>query len=124
MLNSAYNYRKRKVILTLNNLPNSFDGFKIVQISDIHTGSFTRMSPVKNAIKIINDQQPDVVFFTGDLVNDRYEEALPFMPMLKEIKAKHGVYSIFGNHDYGDYMRWESDEAKKENLKKLADVHK
>ncbi|MEP7169651.1 MAG: metallophosphoesterase, partial [Bacteroidota bacterium] len=124
MINGAYNYRKRKVILTLNNLPKSFIGFKIVQISDIHTGSFTRMGPVKEAIKIINDQQPDVVFFTGDLVNDRHEEALPYINMLKEIKAKHGVYSIFGNHDYGDYMKWESDEAKQENLRKLADVHK
>ena len=124
MLNGAYNYRKRKIILTLNNLPQSFHGFKMVQISDIHTGSFTRMDPVKDAIKIINDQQPDVVFFTGDLVNDRHEEALPYIDILKEIKAKHGVYSIFGNHDYGDYMKWESDEAKEENLRKLADVHK
>ncbi|HKR06893.1 MAG TPA: metallophosphoesterase [Bacteroidia bacterium] len=124
MLNGAYNYRKRKVILTLNNLPKSFDGFKIVQISDIHTGSFTRMEPVKDAIKIINDQQPDLVFFTGDLVNDRHEEALPFLDILKAIKAKHGVYSIFGNHDYGDYMKWDNDEAKKDNLRKLADVHR
>ena len=124
MLNGAYNYRKRKVILTLDNLPKSFHGFKIVQISDIHTGSFTRMDPVKEAIQIINDQQPDLVFFTGDLVNDSHEEALPFMDILKEIKSKHGVFSIFGNHDYGDYKKWESDEAKRENLRKLADVHK
>jgi predicted MPP superfamily phosphohydrolase len=124
MVNGAYNYRKRKVILTLNNLPKSFDGFKIVQISDIHTGSFTRMDPVKEAIKIVNDQQADLVFFTGDLVNDSHEEALPYMDILKAIKSKHGVFSIFGNHDYGDYKKWESDEAKKENLRKLADVHK
>jgi len=124
MLNGAYNYRKRKVILTLNNLPVSFDGFKIVQISDIHTGSFTRMNPMKEAVQIINDQQPDLVFFTGDLVNDKHEEALPFIDILREIKAKHGVYSIFGNHDYGDYMKWKNNDAKKENLKKLAEVHK
>jgi predicted MPP superfamily phosphohydrolase len=124
MFNGAYNYRKRKVVLTLNNLPKSFDGFKIVQISDIHTGSFTRMDPVKEAIKIVNDQQADLVFFTGDLVNDSHEEALPYMDILKAIKSKHGVFSIFGNHDYGDYKKWESDEAKKENLRKLADVHK
>ncbi|MEO5569895.1 MAG: metallophosphoesterase [Bacteroidia bacterium] len=124
MINGAYNYRKRKVILTLNNLPESFHGFRIVQISDIHTGSFTRMDPVKEAIKIINDQQADVVFFTGDLVNDKHEETAPFIDILKEIKAKHGVYSIFGNHDYGDYVHWESKEAKEDNLKKLAAVHK
>lgn len=124
MMNGAYNYRKRNVNLTLPGLPSSFNGFRIVQISDLHTGSFTRMEPVKEAIKIINDQNPDVVFFTGDLVNDKHEEALPFLEMLREIKAKHGVFSIFGNHDYGDYYRWESKEAKAENLEKLKDVHK
>jgi uncharacterized protein len=124
MMNGAYNYRKRKVVLTLNNLPKSFNGFKIVQISDIHTGSFTRMNPLKEAVQIINDQNPDVVFFTGDLVNDKHEEALPFIDILRKIKTKHGVFSIFGNHDYGDYMKWESKEAKEENLEKLADIHK
>lgn len=124
MLNGAYNYRTRKVKLTFPNLPPSFNGFRIVQISDIHTGSFTRMEPVKEAIKIVNDLSPDVVFFTGDLVNDKHEEALPFVDMLKEIKARHGVFSIFGNHDYGDYYRWENKVAKAENLEKLKGVHK
>ena len=124
MMNGAYNYRKRNVKLILTNLPSSFNGFKIVQISDLHTGSFTRMEPVREAIKIINDQDADVVFFTGDLVNDRHDETLPFIEMLNEIKPKHGVFSIFGNHDYGDYYRWESKEAKAENLESLQDVHR
>lgn len=124
MLNGAYNYRKRKITLTLNNLPTSFDGFKIIQISDIHTGSFMRRDPLKDAVKSMNDENADVVFFTGDLVNDKHEEAIPYIDIFKNIKAKHGVFSIFGNHDYGDYVKWESDEAKSENLQKLAGVHK
>lgn len=124
MLNGAYNYRKRKVTLTLNNLPASFNGFKIIQISDIHTGSFMRIDPLKEAVKSMNDEKPDVVFFTGDLVNDKHEEAVPYIDIFKNIKAKHGVFSIFGNHDYGDYVKWESGEAKSANLQKLAGVHK
>jgi predicted MPP superfamily phosphohydrolase len=124
MINGAYNYRKRKVTLTLNNLPASFDGFKIVQISDIHSGSFTHTGPLEEAVRMINELDADVVFFTGDLVNDKHEEALPYLETLRKIKSRHGVFSIFGNHDYGDYVKWESPEAKKENVRKLADVHK
>ena len=124
MINGAYNYHKRKITLTLNKLPKSFDGFRIVQISDIHSGSFTRIDPLKEAVALINDLKPDVVFFTGDLVNDKHEEALPYIDIFKNIKAQHGVFSILGNHDYGDYVRWETPQAKEKNLELLGEVHK
>ena len=84
---NAYNYQTRKIKLILPSLPGSFDGFKIVQVSDIHTGSFLSAEPLARAVNIINEQKPDVVFFTGDLVNYKHEEALPFMDILKKIEA-------------------------------------
>ena len=124
MLGGAYNFRIRKLNIKLPKLPESFEGFKIIQISDIHTGSFNSTDPLKKAVDMINGQQADVIFFTGDLVNDRSTEAVPYMDILREIKAPFGVYSTFGNHDYGDYVVWESHEAKSQNLEKLKDIHK
>ena len=92
---NAYNYQTRKLKLILPNLPDAFNGFKIVQVSDIHTGSFTSDKHLKDAVNIINEQNADIVFFTGDLVNDQHEEVLPFMDVLKKITAKHGVISYF-----------------------------
>ncbi len=120
---NAYNYQTRKLRLVLPNLPRSFDGFKIVQISDIHTGSFLSTKPLARAVNIINEQKPDVVFFTGDLVNYRHEEALHYIDILKKIEARHGVISIFGNHDYGDYYRWENLEAKENDIHELRKIH-
>ena len=99
------------------------DGLKIVQISDIHTGSFTRKEPVKGAIDLINQQQADLVFFTGDLVNSVASEVDNFLDVFNQIKSQYGVFSILGNHDYGDYVRWESAEAKHQNFEKLKDTH-
>jgi hypothetical protein len=120
---NAYDYQTRKLRLILPNLPRSFDGFKIVQISDIHTGSFFSTKPLSLAVNIINEQKPDVVFFTGDLVNYRHEEALHYIDILKKIEARHGVISIFGNHDYGDYYRWENLEAKENDIHELRKIH-
>jgi hypothetical protein len=100
---NTYNYRIRKLRLIIPDLPGSFDGFSIVQVSDIHTGSFLSSHPLERAVNIINERKPDVVFFTGDLVNYNHKEALIYIDTLKKIEAKHGVFSIFGNHDYGDY---------------------
>lgn len=124
MVNGAYNYKVKKIKLPLSNLPVSFEGLKIVHISDIHSGSFNSSAPLKRAVEMINELSPDVVFFTGDLVNDRSTEALPYMDVLKEIKAPFGVFSTFGNHDYGDYVQWESVEAKTLNLENLKIIHR
>ena len=124
MVKGAYNYQVKNVKIKLKNLPTAFQGYKIVQVSDIHTGSFFDTEPLKKAVGIINSINADAVFFTGDLVNDRSSEALPHMEALSGIKAKHGVFSILGNHDYGDYVQWPSQQAKNENLEKLKSIHK
>ncbi len=120
---NPYNYKVRNLRLILPDLPGSFDGFRIVQISDIHTGSFLSTDPLARAVNIINEQNPDVVFFTGDLVNYNHEEALIFIDILKKIEAKHGVISIFGNHDYGDYYKWKNLEAKENDIQELRKIH-
>jgi len=123
MVFNPYNYKIRKMKLNLPDLPGSFDGFRIVQISDIHTGSFLSTEPLVRAVKIINEQKPDVVFFTGDLVNYNHTEALNYLDTLKEIAAKHGVFSIFGNHDYGDYYKWDNLQEKENDIQELKNIH-
>lgn len=123
MVKGAYDYRVKRVTLKFPNLPKAFDGYKMLQISDLHTGSFNSTAPLKEAVGIINKQEADLVFFTGDLVNNMAVELTDHIDTLKEIKAKHGVYSILGNHDYGDYVAWESREAKQKNLQTLIESH-
>lgn len=123
MVRTAFNYQVRRVKIPIRNLPDAFNGFRIVQISDIHTGSFTSDSPLREAVKLVNEQNPDAIFFTGDLVNNRSDEALDYVDALKELKARHGVFSIFGNHDYGDYYTWKSPEEKTKNLQMLEEIH-
>lgn len=124
MVKTAYDFTIRKEKLKINNLPNAFKGLKIVQISDLHVGSFLTDEPLKKAIELIDDQKPDIIFFTGDLVNDITEEALPFMDTLKKLSAPMGVYSILGNHDYGDYFYQKDDhEGKQHNYNLMKEVH-
>jgi predicted MPP superfamily phosphohydrolase len=119
---NKYNYQIKKVKLAFNSLPNSFKGFKIVHISDIHSGSFNDRQAVQHGVDMILQQEPDVILFTGDLVNDRHNEVIDYVDIFKQLKAKHGVFSTLGNHDYGDYVKWESPEAKTKNLDKLKDL--
>jgi uncharacterized protein len=114
-----YNYKLKKVGMKFSNLPKEFDGLKIVQISDIHAGSFDSISDVQRGVDLINAQEPDIVFFTGDLVNNDAREIAPFIDVFKTISSKYGTFSILGNHDYGDYKKWPSAIAKKENLAQL-----
>ena len=124
MMGNAYNYKVKNVKLRFPKLPSSFNDLRIMQISDIHIGSFMSMEPVKKAVQLIKEQKCDIIFFTGDLVNERTVEVTDFVEALKEIQAPMGVYSIFGNHDYGDYYEWQNKEAKKENLEQLKNVHR
>ncbi|MEO5675845.1 MAG: metallophosphoesterase [Chitinophagales bacterium] len=124
MIRTAYDYEVRNVNLLLPNLPDEFNGLRIVQVSDIHSGSFTSKHPVEKIVEIVNAQNADIIFFTGDLVNNISDEALEYMEVLNKMKSKNGVVSIFGNHDYGDYYTWDSKEAKEENLVKLENIHK
>ena len=122
-MTNRYNYNLKKLKLTFGNLPAAFRGLKIIHISDIHSGSFTNTAAVQKGIDMINAQKPDVVFFTGDLVNNRSDEMYEYMDTFKQIRAPMGVYSIFGNHDYGDYVDWKSDADKAENLELLKKIH-
>ncbi|WP_299703173.1 metallophosphoesterase [uncultured Pontibacter sp.] len=124
MVKGAYDYRVKRITLHFPNLPQAFEGFKMLQISDMHTGSFTSTEPLKEAVQLINKQEADLVFFTGDLVNNVASELMPHVDTLKEIRAKQGVFSVLGNHDYGDYVSWESREAKTQNLQTLIDTQR
>ncbi|MDF2436567.1 MAG: mismatch repair protein MutT [Bacteroidota bacterium] len=123
MVKGAFDYKIHRVKVVLPNLPSSFNGLKIVQISDIHSGSFVSASPLEEAVKLINEQNADIVFFTGDLVNDRAVEVEPLMNTLAKITAPMGVFSTLGNHDYGDYATWDSAEHKRANLEDLKKKH-
>jgi predicted MPP superfamily phosphohydrolase len=123
MIKTGFDYKVRTVKLLLPNLPDVFNGYKIAQLSDIHSGSFSNGNGLKKAVDLLLEQQPDMIFFTGDLVNNRSDEAENFIDELSEIKAKDGVYSVLGNHDYGDYVPWDSKEAKAANLQQLVDIH-
>lgn len=120
----AYDYKIHRVPLYLKNLPFAFEGLKVGQLSDIHTGSLFDKDSVHKGVQMLMQEKPDLVFFTGDLVNNRTDEAFHLMDHFGEVKAPMGVYSIFGNHDYGDYIQWTTAEAKAKNLDDLVKVHK
>ena len=124
MYRGKYNYKVLSYKLEYEDLPKAFEGFKIAQISDIHSGSFDNLEKVSYGVNLLNEQQADIVLFTGDLVNNKAKEVLPWIETFKKINAPYGVYSILGNHDYGDYAAWKTPEAKKENLKALFDAQK
>jgi len=114
-----YRYKVHKHILRLKDLPDAFDGFKIVQLSDIHVGSFDDRQAVEHGIDLVNEQKGDLFVFTGDFVNNVASELEPWKDVFAKIKTPHGQFSILGNHDYGDYKNWASDEEKHQNLRTL-----
>jgi len=120
---NKYRYQLTRLQLSFQNLPSAFRGLKIAHISDIHSGSFTDKAAVKRGVQKILNQQPDIILFTGDLVNNRSDEMEEYTEVFKELNAPMGVFSIFGNHDYGDYTQWESHEEKAQNLERLKKVH-
>ncbi len=122
-LSNRYNYNVKKVQLAFDKLPAAFKGFKIVQISDIHSGSFTNKEAVVKGIDKILNERPDIILFTGDLVNSRSDEMEGYQEIFSRLKAPMGVYSILGNHDYGDYYTWDDPAAKTANLNKLKLIH-
>ena len=120
---NKYKYRLVRKKMALNGLPASFKGFTIIHISDIHSGSLKDQEAVMKGIEMIQKQNADLILFTGDLVNDRATEMKDWMHVFGQLKAPCGVYSTLGNHDYGDYVKWDSPEAKKQNLEDLKKVH-
>ncbi len=123
MVRGAYKYRVHNVKVPAPNLPDAFNGFKIVQVSDIHTGSFMDNSHLIKAFDIVMQQKADLILFTGDLVNNKAEETIGYENVYNKLKAPYGVFSVLGNHDYGDYVQWETPEAKTKNLEALKQVH-
>lgn len=124
IISGAHDYRIRRIKLAIKNLPKAFEGMTIAQISDIHSGSFFNKVAVKGGVEMLMKEKPDMAFFTGDLVNSRAEEVQDYIDIFNKVKAPLGVFSTFGNHDYGDYVQWNTDAAKRQNLKDLALSHK
>ncbi|WP_372474132.1 metallophosphoesterase [Capnocytophaga sp. ARDL2] len=115
-----YNYQVRNQSIEFANLPQSFDGLKILQLSDFHTGSWDNEEAIRKGIEKINQQDFDLLVFTGDFVNNKAEEAQPWIPFLQQIKTpRYGKYAILGNHDYGEYVNWSSDFEKEKNFRKI-----
>ncbi|MBO9621045.1 MAG: metallophosphoesterase [Niabella sp.] len=120
---NKYNYKIKRVALTFSNLPVAFKGFKMIQISDVHSGSFTNKAAVNRGIDMILKENADVILFTGDLVNNMATEMKEYIDSFSRLKAPMGVYSTLGNHDYGDYHSWSSAAEKNANLDHLKAIH-
>lgn len=124
MYRGKYNYRVLKYTLHFEDLPKAFDGYRLTQISDIHSGSFDNPDKINYAVDLINEQKSDVILFTGDMVNNKAKEMLPWKEVFSKLSAKDGVFSVLGNHDYGDYVSWDSESAKAANLEHLKQIQK
>jgi len=124
MYKGKYNYKVLEYELEFDDLPSSFNGYKITHISDIHSGSFDDYDKVNYGVDLINAQHSDVIFFTGDLVNNESTEMEPWKSVFSKLSATDGVFSILGNHDYGDYRQWETQEAKEANFQRLLTIQK
>ena len=124
MLKGKYDYRVHRETLYFDDLPDAFDGFTITQVSDIHSGSFDNSGAVRRGIRLAQAQKSDLFVFTGDLVNNAAWEIEPYISDFSQLKAPYGQFSILGNHDYGDYIKWGSGEEKAANLEKLKAHHR
>ena len=125
ILFGRYNFKTKNINLKLENWSSKLKDFKIVQISDLHLGSFSSVKKLEEVVEIINNEKADLVVFTGDLVNNFHDEALPYISTLKKIKSNYGNYSVLGNHDYCDYVGWKRSSKKwKDNFNEMLEVHK
>ncbi|HLF33006.1 MAG TPA: metallophosphoesterase, partial [Cyclobacteriaceae bacterium] len=124
IISGAHDYRVRRKTILLPGLPRSFDGIRIGQISDIHSGSFYNKTAVTGGVEMFLKEKPDIIFFTGDLVNNESSEMRNWVAVFEKLRAPLGVFSILGNHDYGDYRYWSSQEEKEGNLRDLIRIHR
>ena len=124
MYRGKYRLRVLNYTLHFEDLPHAFDGYRITQISDIHSGSFDNREKIEYGVNLINKQQSDVILFTGDLVNNKSSEMAEWKELFGTLKAKDGVFSVLGNHDYGDYIDWPTPDAKAQNLADLVGLQK
>jgi hypothetical protein len=124
IVQGKYNYKVIKYQLSFDDLPAAFDGYTITQISDIHSGSFTNKEKIQYGVDLINEQKSDLMLFTGDIVNNKADEMDNWIDVFKQLEAKEGKFAILGNHDYGDYMDWNSPQEKIDNFQKVKEIHK
>ncbi len=124
MHKGKYNFKVLDYTLYFEDLPEAFDGYRITQISDIHSGSFDNRKKIEYAVNLVNEQKSDTILFTGDMVNNKASEMTPWKELFGELRAKDGVYSVLGNHDYGDYVTWPTKEEKEQNLEELKAIQK
>ena len=123
-ISGVYDYQVKYRTLYLPNLPKAFDGIKLGQISDIHSGSFYNKKAVVGGVEMLMKEKPDFIFFTGDLVNTKTDEMYGYQDIFSKVKAPLGVFSSLGNHDYGDYASWPTEEARAKNFQDIVDTHK
>jgi predicted MPP superfamily phosphohydrolase len=124
MIRGKYDYKVHRQTIYYDELPEAFDGFTITQLSDIHSGSFDNVAAMQRGIDLAQAQKSDLFVFTGDLVNNAAWEIEQYIPNFSQLKAPYGQFSILGNHDYGDYINWDSEQQKAANLDKLKQHHK
>ncbi|MDX1326343.1 MAG: metallophosphoesterase [Arenibacter sp.] len=124
MYRGKYNFKVLRYQMEFEDLPDSFDGYRITQVSDFHCGSFDNRKKIAYGIDLINRQKSDVILFTGDMVNNMAKEMLPWKDLLASLEAKDGKFSVLGNHDYGDYVEWETEKEKRENLAMLMELQR
>ena len=124
IVSGAHDYRIRRKTIYLPNLPKSFDGIRIGQLSDIHSGSFFSKTAVQGGVEMFLREKPDLIFFTGDLVNNETSEVKDYIDVFSKLHAPLGVFSVTGNHDYGDYKAWSNNEAKRKNFTDLMEAHR
>ncbi|AOW18220.1 phosphoesterase [Polaribacter vadi] len=124
IIQGKYNYKVIKYQLSFDDLPTAFDGYTITQISDIHSGSFTNKEKIQYGVDLINEQKSDLMLFTGDIVNNKADEMDNWIDVFKQLEAKEGKFAILGNHDYGDYMDWNSPQDKIDNFQRVKEIHK
>ncbi len=124
MYKGKYDFRVLKYTLEFDDLPSAFDGYRITQLSDIHSGSFDNKNKIEYAVNLVNEQASDAIFFTGDMVNNKASEMVPWVDTFSKLKAKDGIFSVLGNHDYGDYVDWGTEQEKSDNLEELKNIQK
>src|SRR5699024_5831167 len=124
MYKGKYNFKVLKYELEFDDLPDAFDGYQITQISDVHCGSFDNKEKIAYGVDLIKKQKSDIIVFTGDLVNNKSEELENWKDLFGSISAPDGVFSILGNHDYGEYYQWESEEIKQQDFQNLKNLQK
>ncbi|MFA0962960.1 metallophosphoesterase [Roseivirga sp. BDSF3-8] len=124
IISGAHDYRVITRRIALPNLPKSFHGIRIAQVSDIHSGSFFNKTAVKGGVEMVLNEKPDLIFFTGDLVNNESKEVRDYIPVFNKLKAPLGVYSTLGNHDYANYTEWPSEQARVQDVKNLMEAHR